>query len=386
MAVEARPEQLGLDFKKKPRAEATTLTRSPLTLRLAALEKERVKLLASIERKKVALDASLEHARRLAQEVFNLVQPLRERALGYAREIVDLFGSLLGPKSRLNTRDKRKVKALYDDLREGLALDELIEACEGQPGPAGGESGTDTRRTGSRLPGGDVERGLSATKPTGKNAASVTTLFRKLALALHPDRVREESEKTKRTELMREVTRAYEQGDLARLLHLQQVWLERGDAPSADGEQAVSLRIEELTLTNQQLRRQLRLLRKEEKSIRGSSPGAIDELGRFTPAPELQGAVADMERELARLDQVIQFTRRFEAGAVTLQEFCAGPDLDSSDEFGEYDEEHLDELLIEFLEEGLLEDFMQDLRVSRGKAGKQRKQARRSRRRRSRSR
>ena len=384
MAMDARPGQLGLDFEKSSRVAATSLMKSPLVLRLATLEGERDKLLASIERKKIALDVSLEHARRLAHEVFNLIQPLRERALGYVREIADLFRSLLGPKSRLNTRDKRKVQSLYDELREGLALDELIDAC-GEQRSAGAEAGPAGESQRGRAPGA-AERGQSANKPTGKNAASVSALFRKLALALHPDRVRDESEKTRRTELMREVTRAYEQNDLARLLHLQQVWLERGAAPSADGEQALRLRIEELTLTNKQLRRQLRLLRQEEKNVRGASPGAIDECGRFHPAPELEVVVADMERELARLDRVVQFTRRFEAGAMPVQEFCDGPEFEPDDGFGEYVEEDLDELFVEILEAGLLDDLMQDLRSSRGKSSKRRKPARKSRGRRSRSR
>ena len=372
MTIEAQPVQLGLGFENEPREAAASLAKSPLALRLAALEKERDKLLRSIERKKLALDASLEQVRRLAHEVFNLVQPLRERALAYAQEIADLFRSLLGPQSRLSTRDKRKVRAVYDDLRDALALDELIAICEQPPAPAADDPGANRGPTGGGTPS-DANRGRSANKPTGKNAGSVTALFRKLALALHPDRVREESEKAKRTELMREVTRAYEQGDLAQLLHLERVWLERGDVQAADGEQAAHQRIEELVLMNQQLRRQLRLLRKEEKSIRSTSPGTLDERGRFHPAPDLQMAVDDMERELVRLDQVVQFTRRFEAGAVTLQEFCAGPDLELDDEFGDPDDEDLDALLIEFLEEGLLDDLMQDLRAPHAKSGRRRK-------------
>jgi hypothetical protein len=58
---------------------------------------------------------------------------------------------------------------------------------------------------------------------------AVQEVYRKLALALHPDREQDPEERTRKAELMREVNIAYEAKDLLRLLELQ-LQLERVDA------------------------------------------------------------------------------------------------------------------------------------------------------------
>jgi len=50
-------------------------------------------------------------------------------------------------------------------------------------------------------------------------------LFRRLATAIHPDKAQDADSQEERTEAMKEVTRAYRDGDLASLIELEKVWL-----------------------------------------------------------------------------------------------------------------------------------------------------------------
>ena len=82
-----------------------------------------------------------------------------------------------------------------------------------------------------------TEKGVSARRPDdGAIGQSVRGVFRKLAEALHPDKVQAEEEKRWRTEVMKEITRAYQDGDLARLLELERTWMVSGQMAFASEE------------------------------------------------------------------------------------------------------------------------------------------------------
>jgi hypothetical protein len=189
--------------------------------------------------------------------------------------------------------------------------------------------------------------GFSA-RPAGEGAAgrSVRELFRNLARALHPDTVQDEHEKAKRTEIMKEVSRAYEDGDLARLLHLERTWLAGAAiAPEAD---EVDRRCDAMARTNDALRAQLADVTEELKELRRSPLVQMlkdleDSLGRVEDGG-LDAFAASVEAEVARLQQLCDFVRAFRDGKMDLDDFAAGPPSAAIDE-DEPDEDAVLELL-----------------------------------------
>jgi hypothetical protein len=339
VAAEIKPGSTG-NTSSAPRADALALHRSPAQQRLEALQQEHERLLREITKKRAKFELVEREARDAASALAAKVIPLRERYLGTLDELRAIFEGLLGEQSHLNKRDKARVRRLYARLLPGLERD--VDADErdeeaydpGDPSASRARSAVDD----------DSEAGYSATKPSEKNAGLLRSLFRKLAVALHPDKVQDEKERATLTSIMKEVTRAYESGDVARLVEIERTWL--AQAPVPDRELDVARRISELLAANKELRRQLRGLTAELKELKQSTVGHSTprRRGAREPRSEVDEMVAHLERELAELVAIRDFAQRFADGDIGITEFLLGPEpLDGEDD-------PFDQMLAEVLE------------------------------------
>jgi hypothetical protein len=151
---------------------------------------------------------------------------------------------------------------------------------------------------------------VASAKQVGQSRRSLRELFRSLARAIHPDQARHDDDRLQRTEVMKELTRAYEDGDLARLLELEAAW---------QGEQAVAetgdaaLRCEELERANRELLKQVRQVTRE---LRDAKREAREE-SRGLPPHEL---IERANFELAALAELCAWLQRFRDGKMTLSE------------------------------------------------------------------
>lgn len=352
--------------------ETSTLAPSSHQRRLAELEKEQRNLTKRIARKQATLGARRSATERSEREIFSRVQPLREEALKIATELVLLFEQMLGSGSRLSAREKQRAQSVCDDLREWLDLDALFRSFEPEEPAAHEPPGKRQKRRGGRAQGSFEEhRGPSAAKPTRDDNVNLTHLFRRLALALHPDRVRDESEKSERTQRMQELTRAYEEGDLARLLHLERTLSGKEPASGTTNEplgETHDQKLERLTSVNRELLRQLRDLQKADKQLCARVAGTFDEQGRFHPHAELELFLEELGRDVARLEYVTRFTRRFVTGEISLREFVKGPEPD--------DDVDLDDHLEALLEAVIADDLARKLdRQGQGRPTRKRQRA-----------
>lgn len=344
----AAHQQSPLPFSAAEEQTALALHKSPAQLRLDALEKERERLLKDIAKKKIARDVT-EHAARDAASVLDAkVRPVREAFFGTLTALREIFTALLGSKSRLNRRDKAKVRRLYSQILPDLAAEDEAEARDGtgdKDAPRSSQPFEDEAR-GPRP--SDTDAGYSATKPSEKTCSSLRALFRKLAVALHPDKVQDPKERETLTSVMKEVTRAYETGDVARLLEIEREWLV--SMPARDHEDEIARRIAQLLQANKELRRQLRALTAEVKELKQSVPGMEPTRRRganasFNPTAQVQHAVEEMERELAQLQVLRDFAQSFLDGEIDLPEFLLGPPMSTEED------DPFEQLLAEMLEE-----------------------------------
>lgn len=310
---------------------ALALHKSPAQLRLDTLQQEHERLLREITKKRATREVVEREARDAASAVAAKVIPLREAYAATLVEIRAIFEGLLGERSHLNKRDKARVRRLYARILPDLAQefdaddpgrDEPDDSSEGRYGPPWGNAGD---------AGG--EAGYSATKPSEKNAGLLRSLFRKLAVALHPDKVQDPKEREKLTSVMKEVTHAYESGDVARLVEIDRTWLAQSPMPERDVD--IARRVTELLSANKELRRQLRALTAELKELKQSAVGLSAPRRRGARAnvqTEVDEMVSHIEREVSELAALRDFAQRFADGDVSITEFLLGPELEDADD------------------------------------------------------
>lgn len=339
----AARQQPPLPFSVPDEPTALALHRSPSQLRLLALQKEHERLLREIGKKKAACEVTEQAARDAANTLEARVRPMREAFQTAINQLRTIFATLLGDESRLNRRDKARVRRLYMDLLPDLA-------AEAEPGASARAASDDNFGGHGEAPFGANERGVddqsesgySAAKPSEKNASLLRALFRRIAVALHPDKVQDPEQRETLTSVRKEVTRAYEMGDVARLVEIERTWL--AATPLADQEDDLEQRLAQLLQANKELRRQLRTLSAELKDLKQSVPGVDARRRRGGRAQDTAGAqverfVQDMEREVGQLQGMRDFAQSFLDDEISLAEFLLGPPMASNgDEADPFDQ------------------------------------------------
>jgi hypothetical protein len=271
--------------------------------RLEALRREHDRLLGKATLKKQQVQDVRERLLTLQRAVARRIAPLHEQLDAVSEELHLLFKELLR-RGRLPRGAREEVADLYADLQRQGVLPP--RAAEEPPSARGGSQGS---------PGG----GTSARKPAaGEATGSIRDVYRRLAGAMHPDKVLDEEDKARRTEAMKELTVAYGHGDLARLLELERTWL-AGEAPGRDGDDALR-RCAALARVNDELRAQVKALERELRQLKRALPPDL--------AGDLAGAVVGGAREeLARLRVLRDFVRSYQEGDISLATFLRGFEL-----------------------------------------------------------
>lgn len=295
----------------------------PLRTRVDKLTKEHDRLLREIAKKRVHLEAAETLSREVFSTLLNRTMPTRESLRGALRDIQRLFARLLGATSPLNRRDKAKVRRVYEDLVVALDLPTL-------------EPDAEPKRAHHSRPGSNASArpdfgagGYSAPKPAEATHASLRALFKRLARAFHPDQVQDEHAKAERTSVMKDVTKAYEAGDLARLMELERALLTR--LPVGDAPDALLRRVNELLAANTELRRQQRSLTAALKELSLELPFDVNLKAadaRQRALREIDSLVSDLEQEERRVTALRDFVLAFADGQMSIADFLAGPTLD----------------------------------------------------------
>ncbi|HEX2656739.1 MAG TPA: J domain-containing protein, partial [Polyangia bacterium] len=227
--------------------------------RLAAARFAHARLLKAIAAKKKSLDKLDARIDETAQRMAMLA-PLRDRLVALDGEVHALFQTLLARK-QLPRDDRRALATVHAFLiRAGVLAPPGWSASEAKQTFAG-ERETDAPRDGG---------GFSARRPSeAPQDQTLRALFRRLAMAMHPDRVADDAEKARRTEAMKDLSRAYADRDLARLLILERQW-SLGAAGTADALGEAEREYERLEQANRELRAQLQALTAELKARKRS--------------------------------------------------------------------------------------------------------------------
>jgi hypothetical protein len=300
--------------------------------RLLALLRERQKLLANVTRKKGKLEkllATLDAQHAQMAQMASTAQPLIAQGQAIDREVHGLFAAILARPSL-----KRKDRRLIQDLYEMLQLDGILS-----PTPSPDDDIFDfddvSGQKSSEFPAGGFPpspdptgESPSARRSAGSTATAMRNLFRRLATAIHPDKAQDVDSREKRTEAMKEVTRAYQDGDLARLIELEKVWLAGASQGPGSDEDETDRRCSSLEQTNRELKRQLKELDTKMRELKRSAPAefatALGLGGRHGDA-QLSGMLSTLEREVEAMRETRAFVQSFVDGKITCAQFVAGP-------------------------------------------------------------
>jgi len=278
--------------------------------RVESLLKERERLLREVSRRKRLIEQARAKGQREGQETAGKLGPLFLRQQGLARELTALFDELLSEER--STRARNVLGKLRASLEQrGFLAPALDDSDDSQPA-----SQPPPRPNGRAGTEGAAREVASARQPDPERR-NAREIFRSLARTIHPDQARDEGERVRRTEVMKELTRAHEAGDLARLLELECEW--QGARVPAPGEGDAEARCQETERTNRELLKQVRRLTRELRDVKDETRHASF------------GSVAKSARELARalgqMEALCELVRDFKGGKRTLAELALAQSL-----------------------------------------------------------
>ena len=314
--------------RRQPSPKYEAASRSGLRLhaegeRLAALLRERDRLLSTIQTKKRTLEQALADTESARGAALEKLAPLVNRYESLVAEIRELFDELLAP-GRLSASAAKKVAKVRRSLEaQGLFSDFEQASFDSehdfwQEPPERGRPRGRPNAGSAHAPGDEYrKREVDSAEQHGqaKNRESLRAVFRRLVVASHPDRASHDAERQERTAAMKQATQAYEQGDLARLLELEKAWQSRQSLPPRESDEA---RCRQLELVTRELRAQARQLQAELRALKDSS--SSNPLG--TP---LEQAVEEAQAELEQLEAMRNFVLGFRDGKISLTTFVEGP-------------------------------------------------------------
>jgi hypothetical protein len=277
-------------------------------VRLQALLQERARLAREAQRKQVQLEQLRVRLANEAQEATATMMPIIERQRALVTRLTALFVELLAAD-----RLTKRARAHIAHLRRALELQGVLspiddwdrddaEAVDDEEGESGYRH-AHAPAPSHAPPGGE----LAGARQVGQARPSLRELFRSLARAIHPDKAQRDEDRAQRTELMKQVTRAYEEGDLARLIELENAWQSEQASVVGDPE----ARCRELERTNRELLDQVRALTRQ---LRDLKRAAREESMGLPPS----GLVEQARQELDDIEALCELLGQFRDGRITL--------------------------------------------------------------------
>lgn len=323
-----------------PRSAASSqdglvLASTPELERLKLLERQHERLLRDIAKRRASLETMRAAANQVLDDVYAQIVPLREEIESTVREVREIFEELLARDAPRRTQ--RIVRQVYSQVLASLPWELLVATQPDEQADASApESGrrvrssrdeSEPRAGGAFTPGVDEEAGYTAAQPDDRNSGGLRALFKRLVTHLHPDKVQDAQAKAERTLAMKEVTQAYQAGDLARLLEIERTLAEDLLNEVKAGE--VAQRVRRLISANEALLSQLRTLTRERKALRDSLPFQFDLRAprrlREQAQAQAREVVAGAEEEAAHYRAIREFVERFARGKMSVRDFALGP-------------------------------------------------------------
>lgn len=326
-----------------------SLSLSELHERKAGLEREHQWLLKQIKRKRTELKNFLDRMQSIATEMFHRAEPLAQQMMKLDEEIHSLFQAIL--QQKWGKKTLRQLEEIYLSLQWGGLLSSKLKTKKQEEEDFWQElEYEEEEETFAQTNTAQTEtRGESAFR--SPQAKQIRQTFRRLAEIFHPDKVTDAQTQQHHTEIMKEINRAYSEGDLARLLEIE-AHHQQGTILSQEGNTKSDLErfCEKLESENKLLKNQYENLKQELNFTKHTPSGEMVKDYRACVKEgidPIEQMLAQGEKELKNLENLRNFVRDFQKKKITLKEFLQGPDSSSKPSPEEIEE--LEEMLGELL-------------------------------------
>jgi hypothetical protein len=335
--------------RKTKTASSTTVTPlalSDLHLQLEGLEKEHQSLLKQIKRKRSELNNFVEKMRSLAKEVFHKASPNIKKIAELDEEIHALFVEIFTTR-KMGKQTQKNIESLYRSLQMGGIIS-YKATQEDQQLEELSENDNFQENHQSRQ---YWEAEINSESPTvGKTDESrkVRQIFLRLAEIFHPDKVKDSQTQMTNTEIMKEINKAYQEGDLARLLEIERKY-EVGEIIDNNSENDLSRKCKTIEQQNQILKNQYDKLKQELRLAKNTPEGTM--VADYKKATK-QGIdcialmLETMQAQTKIVAEIRDFVWNFKEQKITIKEFLAGPEILRSTQ-----EDMMEELMEKMMEE-----------------------------------
>jgi len=328
------------------RATTTTLAPSAVHVRLEGLEGQHQRLLTQIKKKRTELNNFVEQMRSIATQIYQRTTPKFQKINALDEEIHALFNEIL-TKKKLAKQTKHKIEQIYRNLQvagiisqkfddeEDTDFDELFEFQEEEK-----EIPHEYRQQQPELESPSAARNEESKK--------IRSYFLRLAEIFHPDKATDSETQMRHTEIMKEINKAYQEGDLARLLEIEKKH-EVGEIIDSNSEDDLTRKCNRLEQQNEFLQTQYETLKKELRSFKNTPEGAmVSECKKvkkkgFDPIDEIS---LKIESQILVISQIRDYVKDFNLAKMTIKEFLDGPAVLNS-----LNDSMIEDLLDQMLEE-----------------------------------
>lgn len=331
-----------------------SLALSSLHIRLETLEKEHQWLLKQIKKKRTEQKNFLEQMRSVATEIQSRCTSCFQKMASLDEEIHTLFDDIL-TKRKLGKQTKKNVEQVYRSLQVAgiisvklnftgddsenffeLEDDDDVSSAENENGDRYGDNSQEYQ---------EVPQDFSVGK-TGESK-KIRQTFLRLAEIFHPDKVTDGDIQMRHTEIMKEINKAYQEGDLARLLEIEQLH-QVEESFSIECEDDLTRQCKKLEQHNEFLKSQYENLKSELRLAKNTEEGQM--VSGFRKAVRegidpISQMVEQVESEIEVISSICNFVKDFRDKKITIKQFLNGPSI-----LQQRNQEIIDELFEEMFE------------------------------------
>ncbi len=339
-------------------AAAQGLALSDWQIRLVMLEQSNAKLLQQISKKRTELDNLVDRMQDLGGQIAQRSAPIMEQMWSIDQQIHAVFTEILTGR-KLGKQTRQGVERIYRNMQiSGLISPHPDNLGQSQSPDIFDFDAADFET--SAMPGGEgagshqssespQQWGESAAKPDRDTLKKIRQLFLRLADIFHPDKAGADADQEYHAEVMKEINSAYQNGDLAKLLKIEQQH-QVGELIDRENATDLGLRCTQIEQENEFLQSQYDALKQELRQAKASPEGLmVTEHRQLTKAgiDPIGEALAEAEEQCQLVRDVHDFVVKFRDKRITVKEFLLGPPVLQQPAMIEID---LEEVLMELLE------------------------------------
>ena len=309
----------------------TPLALSDLHLQLQGLEKEHESLLKQIKKKRTELNNFVEKMRSLATEVFHKVSPNMQTMAELDAEIHALFTEILTTR-KMGKQTQKNIQSLYRSLQMGgiisyKAIDEDEEDDDEELDELFENDDSQENHQRRRQFWEAEQDSQSPTVPRTDDSRKIRQTFLRLAEIFHPDKVKDNETQMTHTEIMKEINKAYQEGDLARLLEIERKY-EVGETIDNNSEDDLSRKCKNIEQQNQILKNQYEKLKQELRLAKNTPEGTM--VADYKKAAKqgidcIELMLETIQSQTKIVAEIRDFVKDFKDKKIPIKEFLAGP-------------------------------------------------------------